>query len=1135
MKKIPSRIFSIFMVMIMILAMLPKDPAGAASPFSESQAKSGIQAPIKIFSSLTIGDNYSGSPIYVVHDAVLTVAENAVITSDIYVEDRACIQVYGTVTGTIHITTDTFSSSSNFELNGVCSSVDIDGTGRGWIGGYVGKLTFSRGDGELFINNGATVQYLEMTRGTYTVYQQGHCETAIVTMGEFDTCNGGITDYLEIGGTGYASNQNGSSCGRIGSVLLREDCRESKNWANFNNDGLVDTLVAKAGYLGLSGHIGNVVLLGCNQCNIDVKDNAVDPAAYGYDNMIDNLFASRDAHVVFTEFSPASVGFMRIDSSYMHCNNVRVQQIMITGEYFDGTINSGTALDVFIDVDRLTEETHIDLESGNLITSGFHVSSDFAAKNANTIRKMLGDPELTDEEILQGNELYDVVELPHYASTKEYSVSASAGDILTFTLNSPSQLAAAVIYAPDGHISSAAACGGTGSVSCMSTESGVFNIVIYGAEYGADGTYSKSSAVPVTINAKLYNSAFPDETPSLFKTLPLYSFYYELYDNTAGRYLNIGEYMSNGSALLFSPELSGHNISVRGIHSYGSLYGSTGDSLWGYSPLTGSFTIGSDSNAELTGRSYAQYYVFFSDESADAVVYLYDSNGRFYHTNGYYDNKFFLSSQLPVGNYTAVLIDDPSNSFCFKQLSDFERIGLKEKEDYLVDHFSIIDGTNIMYPNATVPSQEARSLDAFNMSGTYFYARNLTVATGMPAEIILDYEFNEGYAENVSDIYAIFEMNDDTSLVPDSVSVNGTASEYTLTGNEIRVSLDGSKGTAGFCCKLSKNSGSISAIGRICYTYRGRKFTDLISGTTVQVTQLSLNGPTVSTGYVGLNGVTNPGTTVTVLDGDTAIGTATALENGVWSVRAQLSDVEEHDSYHSVSAAVNYGTSKEIRSQTLNVLYSSFMPELNYMTMYYQIHGRTSKITIRGEDFGVKPFNYDYWPGTVFTFELKIDNDEWLDKVYVVSTANGRYSLEAFKDGSSGKWIASGMFSEDENYAPAEFQLHYVFKEITDADYAVINDNINKYFENFTNSSIEESPVKLSMDSCKLVDSEESYDENSLKYTNYSVYEADELGMVIINETESMISNVENTVGELMEAGYTLGYDKDENPFLMRV
>ena len=62
--------------------MLPKDPAGAASPFSESQAKSGIQPPIKIFSSLTIGDNYSGSPIYVVQDAVLTVAENAVVITD---------------------------------------------------------------------------------------------------------------------------------------------------------------------------------------------------------------------------------------------------------------------------------------------------------------------------------------------------------------------------------------------------------------------------------------------------------------------------------------------------------------------------------------------------------------------------------------------------------------------------------------------------------------------------------------------------------------------------------------------------------------------------------------------------------------------------------------------------------------------------------------------------------------------------------------------------------------------------------------------------------------------------------------------------------------------------------------------
>ena len=165
-----------------------------------------------------------------------------------------------------------------------------------------------------------------------------------------------------------------------------------------------------------------------------------------------------------------------------------------------------------------------------------------------------------------------------------------------------------------------------------------------------------------------------------------------------------------------------------------------------------------------------------------------------------------------------------------------------------------------------------------------------------------------------------------------------------------------------------------------------------------------------------------------VYEDEVVIGSAWAKANGKFTAKVRLQNCDTKR-MHILKAKVNAGTEDEAVTAEQVVEYNWRAPILDYFSMEYYVHGNRSKIALTGEEFMTKKFVYEYWPGTIFTFEVAFSDNKELSRVYIVSGAEGaQRELEAFYDETSGRWIATGQFSDDINYAPHNFYIRYVNK-----------------------------------------------------------------------------------------------------------
>ena len=307
---------------------------------------------------------------------------------------------------------------------------------------------------------------------------------------------------------------------------------------------------------------------------------------------------------------------------------------------------------------------------------------------------------------------------------------------------------------------------------------------------------------------------------------------------------------------------------------------------------------------------------------------------------------------------------------------------------------------------------------------------------------------------NISDQQLTVYCPDSMVLV--SAKLNGeelTEDDYTQTDKKIRFYVNCSSGELKLQFKLISDTEVISYAQFSAYDQQsGESFTETIGIIKDEFSGISIVAPEMTSNkFVDIYGFTSPSATVKVMVNGAERTKVKSLRNGYWSAKADLGDsLTDYQAY--TVAAETIGGNGNILHAEKTVVYNSLTPTLERFTMQYR-DGKEYDLT----DENIIPtivYNPNY---SDFRFEVKFDNNEGIDAVFVTSTRNDEVkSIEATYDPSVGAYVAVGSFDPNNSYyVPSKIGVEYREKQRS----IPIDDNfISNTISNYT-SLLQESNI----------------------------------------------------------------------------
>ncbi len=690
------------------------------------------------------------------------------------------------------------------------------------------------------------------------------------------------------------------------------------------------------------------------------------------------------------------------------------------------------------------------------------------------------------------------------ADPGKYTVSVSAGSAEAY----------AMLVLPDETVM-AGAINGSDTISATTFTTGKGYVAVYGAETPATVKLSRQ-------NVHYFNPEFEyaeiDEVTGKTKYIPVASdtVSYEIRDDSTGR--TVTNMRRTEKGLVLSDTLDGHSLSVSAKPYNDEKYTSA----------HAQFTYDSDSDTGVKAVMYE--YGLFSGSlngSNEVSIYIYDDQGNYCQTAEIRDN-WFTTSHLPNGQYTAIFIKDRGD-YCFGTLSEYDTFGFNNHEDYIRDTFEIKLAEAARYYNVSVPEIKPRECKYIDTAKTDLRLNAEVCVPDTLVTLILEYALLPG---NISNAEAVITLINGTRLEGDSIVLdNKTSTDFSVSGNTIKIPLGkNTDGKLSLCISGGEDTGRIGATAQIGVTADGFDTTEFAGSAAIDVVLLTINAPEyTSQSDIYVYGKALPDSFVRIFDGGEEIGSVNAKAGGGYGLHVPLSggtDVYEHNVY-----AVLETEDRTVTSPIAKVKRNSFAPTLESFVMHYAIHGEETVLSLTGEEFVSKEFLYFYWPGTIYTFEIELSSAEAITDVYMGSNSDGvRKEIKANYDSASGKWIASGVFSEDTGYLPEHFYIRYeagnaanVAENIVSATGSVSDNNeAYDYFINYTQSDAYKNAVENGPSVTELYSLE---DEDG--YSDLMLLESEELGMACLLETNLQFSIADLDENALLEEGYIKVEDED--------
>lgn len=768
--------------------------------------------------------------------------------------------------------------------------------------------------------------------------------------------------------------------------LLAED---SKIWLEKGGDGKLRTYgtitVDNGSFGGMDSYVEKLQVMGTVE-NVHLDNTGVDFLYLDAEGENENPY-----FVSLANYKPENVGAMLVDSEYVKEQKAAFNAFFEKFEYEEFDIP---------DYVTVLEEQ---LQSGAALTGAtVKYTSDQMSISTNKDKAIPLQEGLAYIENKKQEEAW-------------FKLETSEPRMIDISLKSYQTVSVVRLIDPDGHSVACSSGGETETVSCLAIEPGTYYLSVMGAEYGADLEIAIGAAPQLQVAVQ-----YEEQSEGLLigKKIDaaLQEFDISLYDETAKRALT--NYVVVDNYIYFAERLEGHQIRIDMVNEAMS---------WKYPALSASFEFREDAvmQLDLTTKEFGIYRGNVTD-SANVRIYLYDATGNYMDTLPLEDG-WFWSDYMKDGKYTAVFIRDAAGLYRFTRLSSFEEYGLKNHTDYIMDNFTIQAGSRTAYSNIDVPATPARTSEYLDAKASVIRANMSNCTAGGMVQVTMKYKVAELYAGKASNLVANFEFGKGTSLLGDVFSVNGEKStDFVRNGQVVSLNLDRNEGSISFYASPEKGAETLALMASVSMQTDGNEVKEYVGNVAMDVVNLSLKAPEVTGStepYV--YGVADPGIEVLIYEGDKVIGNTWSRANGKYAAKVRLQNCATEWN-HTLYAKVYAGTEDEATTADQIVEYNYRAPVLDNFSMEYYVHGNRSEISVTGEEFLTKSFVYEYWPGTVFTFDVAFEDNKDVERVFIVSGVKGdEKELEAFYDEASGNWIATGQFSEDENYLPENFYIRY--------------------------------------------------------------------------------------------------------------
>ncbi len=393
------------------------------------------------------------------------------------------------------------------------------------------------------------------------------------------------------------------------------------------------------------------------------------------------------------------------------------------------------------------------------------------------------------------------------------------------------------------------------------------------------------------------------------------------------------------------------------------------------------------------------------------TVALYDSEGNYMYKPDRTANSY-TSEYLSEGEYTIVVLQGRIRNWTKKTLAEYDTLGMKAGVDYVKEVIQMKNG-QVVTRNITMPAESDYASAWMDATKTgYIVLDNNVTAAGL-----VNFQVSYGLKENVS-AYELsnrelhITLPEGLQVYGESVRENGkSAEDYDLSGNELVVYVTGNSGTIQFSASPTVY-GKIESQATLTFSYEGTSYEEYVGYISTSMEYITLEAPaTTEIRTIMVKGVSVPGAVVTVYDGETVIGTTTALQSGRWTTLVDLS-TNDPDSLHQVSASITVD-GETISTPEKEVIWSDNLTYIKNCYLYYN----GTKYVINADGTST-PSPITWVPEQGYTFYIQIANDENVDKVYITANKEDEATWEYATRNEEGFWVVNTKFENNGNVIP---------------------------------------------------------------------------------------------------------------------
>ncbi len=409
--------------------------------------------------------------------------------------------------------------------------------------------------------------------------------------------------------------------------------------------------------------------------------------------------------------------------------------------------------------------------------------------------------------------------------------------------------------------------------------------------------------------------------------------------------------------------------------------------------------------AEVTLRAAQKGYVTGTvTAQSRATVAIYDSEGAHIQTMNLNSGKY-TSDYLPAGNYTVVALQGKVRNWIQNSLSDYETLGMQEGSDYVKSTVKLING-EIAVQDITISKESTYASVWLDEGKTSYLLLDSEVTASGRIDFRLSYSLKEEFKDYaLSGKEIVITIPQGLLVSEESVTLDGaSASDTELTDSELRIKITENSGTVQFSASPTAY-GLIVSSASLSFTHKGVNYQEFVGSISTTMEYVTIEVPTTtSTQSILVQGVTVPGASVTVYDGEWVIGRATAYESGRWSALVELSG-NDADALHLISASVTVDGETKTTAQ-YEILFADNLTNIKNLHMYY--NGRKHVIK---SDGSVDPLPILFSPyESDYMFHIQLENDENVESVYITDS---RGDMDAYYMGTkdeNGWWVINATY-----------------------------------------------------------------------------------------------------------------------------